>query len=392
MYFKFKATDIFTNEIITYPEFECIYKLDSLSNFRFVVNNASFTGTLKNIVDDGIVVIDKNVDRESNLIYPFIDKVNTEDWMGTVSFDDMQDATFGSSLLGTYLVNKTVAKDYIENSNHSVINSLKNKWLFNRKNSEDFDFDSLAYPMSYHILPRELFGSGLKKGSVYAGITVASSTGSEGYTLAQDINFDGILKIVEDSTTSKSLIGQRVGYVFYDEGILLFHSAAVQVQDNELVRLTHGSWENFEWGSGSNNIFNWQFFGDNSMCHNNVYQQGYPFLKFKSIQKINNITMMCTAPAGKLNNSVNPSFLEVGQQYFLTQSSKTTFTENINLNIANIKSSSYNISELFEKQTYISDVYIYDEEKKLIGIAKLANPIRKRENDSFTFKLSYDLG
>ena len=45
----------------------------------------------------------------------------------------------------------------------------------------------------------------------------------------------------------------------------------------------------------------------------------------------------------------------------------------------------------FKKTTYISKIAIYDDQKNIIGIAKLANPVRKRELDSYTFKLKMDL-
>ena len=43
------------------------------------------------------------------------------------------------------------------------------------------------------------------------------------------------------------------------------------------------------------------------------------------------------------------------------------------------------------KETYISKVAIYDEKKNLIGIAKLANPVRKTPDRSYLFKLKLDL-
>ena len=44
----------------------------------------------------------------------------------------------------------------------------------------------------------------------------------------------------------------------------------------------------------------------------------------------------------------------------------------------------------FEKQVYISKIGLYDKDRNLIGIAKLATPVRKREIDSYTFKLKLD--
>ena len=45
----------------------------------------------------------------------------------------------------------------------------------------------------------------------------------------------------------------------------------------------------------------------------------------------------------------------------------------------------------FKKQTYISKVGIYDDQRRLIGIAKLANPVRKTEDREYTFKLKLDI-
>ena len=43
------------------------------------------------------------------------------------------------------------------------------------------------------------------------------------------------------------------------------------------------------------------------------------------------------------------------------------------------------------RQTFISKIGIYDENKNLIAIAKLATPLRKEEKDEFVFKLKLDL-
>ena len=44
----------------------------------------------------------------------------------------------------------------------------------------------------------------------------------------------------------------------------------------------------------------------------------------------------------------------------------------------------------FQKQTFISKIGIFDEEKNLIAVAKIANPVLKRAEDSYTFKLKLD--
>jgi hypothetical protein len=60
--------------------------------------------------------------------------------------------------------------------------------------------------------------------------------------------------------------------------------------------------------------------------------------------------------------------------------------------IKNIVSSSYaNHTASFKKQTYISKIGVYDENKNLIAIAKLATPVKKTEERDLTFKLKLDI-
>ena len=55
-------------------------------------------------------------------------------------------------------------------------------------------------------------------------------------------------------------------------------------------------------------------------------------------------------------------------------------------------SSSYSDhEENFRRQVYISKVGVYDEQKNLIGIATLADPVLKDENEDYVFKLKLDI-
>ena len=49
------------------------------------------------------------------------------------------------------------------------------------------------------------------------------------------------------------------------------------------------------------------------------------------------------------------------------------------------------MNEKFRRQVYISKIGVYDEQKNLIGIATLANPVLKDENEDFVFKLKMDM-
>ena len=104
--------------------------------------------------------------------------------------------------------------------------------------------------------------------------------------------------------------------------------------------------------------------------------------------------MMAHANRGELNNSLNPTFISssASGSVRLTSNNSASFIEDDEIPIKNtVKSPFTNTTASFEKQTFISKVGIYDENRNLIAIAKLAQPVRKREEDSYTFKLKLDL-
>ena len=92
----------------------------------------------------------------------------------------------------------------------------------------------------------------------------------------------------------------------------------------------------------------------------------------------------------QINFSNNPTFCKTATttQY----SASHIYYEDAQREIKNIHSSSHaNYSASFKPVTYISKVGIYDENKNLIAIASLANPVRKLEERSYTFKLKLDI-
>ena len=108
--------------------------------------------------------------------------------------------------------------------------------------------------------------------------------------------------------------------------------------------------------------------------------------------------MHARAPKGRLNYSNNPTFLSYNQPSgtFTTASSTTTssvsFIQSPNIEIASINSSSYSShSSSFKSTTYLSKIGIYDEDHNLIAVAKMATPVRKREEDDLTFRLKLDI-
>jgi ABC-type sugar transport system ATPase subunit len=115
-------------------------------------------------------------------------------------------------------------------------------------------------------------------------------------------------------------------------------------------------------------------------------------LEFQGVDEINTLTMFAYADKNEANTSNNKTFLSHSQTISQTQFNKTSFVESPNLLIKNTVKSPYeNTSGSFEKQTFISSIGLYDEQKNLIGIAKLATPVKKTNERSFMFKLKLDI-
>lgn len=403
MYFKFRDNDIYRQTIIAYPSFKFTYITDP-DSFKIYLNNSQ-SGSGKSLALDSQNKTEINVNRTgSELIYPFIDKTSGKYWTSNVTEADYQATNYGDEIRGTYMENPTLYLDFVFTNTNTIYTSLVNIWELQKPLSREFEYENFPSGCAIHIFPREYYGSGLRKGSIRA--TVASVfdgvvTDTLNTFIAQDIYKDGVLRVVQDgfatSSAPNSSIGNVVGYVLYDYGIVLFKSASmVYYTPNEATTASiKPTVANFGWSSGSygtaedRGYYNWRWFGDPVFC-NEGSNLTIASIEFQGTNKIQNLTLMCHGPKGKLNNSTNPTFLEYGQEVHLTQSSDSTMVENTKLRIKNTVSSSYNVEENFDKRTILSTIFIMDESKNILGIAKIANPIIKKESSDNTFKISTD--
>ena len=114
--------------------------------------------------------------------------------------------------------------------------------------------------------------------------------------------------------------------------------------------------------------------------------------EFEGVNYIQTVTMMAHAERGELNHSNNPTYVKYEPQNKLPSTGSTFFVEDSDKEIKNILKTDYKeVDPKFEKITYISQIGIYDDNKNLIAIAKLANPVRKRQNDNYIFKMKIDI-
>ena len=409
MYFKFKENDIFHQTVVTCPTYKFLYINSSdFGGYKLVINN-SHSQSAASLSLTSYNLNEINVDRTgSQVIYPFIDKTSNGYRISGYDQTTFDGLLYGTTITGTYLTFPNVYVDFITSTYHEVYKASLNIFNSYKKLNSDFDFANFPSGSSVHIFPREMCGSTIKKGSVIATINkISDNVGSDLHEdntynkiVAQDIYKDGILRVVQDpftgSNAGTSLVGQKVGYVLYDHGMILFKSASClfynPLTDQSYILQQEASWHSGTYGTAEGRqYFNWRYFGDPEACSFEDIGKLLFNLEFQGTNNIENITMMCSLPKTQLNNSTNPTFINYSQNIYQTHSTDTVFVENTNLVIKNIVSSSYNVQEDFEKDTIISTVYILDEDKKVLGIAKLANPIIKKENTDRTIKIGFDI-
>ena len=102
------------------------------------------------------------------------------------------------------------------------------------------------------------------------------------------------------------------------------------------------------------------------------------------------LTMLAKAPYNNLNYSNNPTYVSSSEPNSVISGSYR-FTEQPR----KVKNTAdYQFADIIppmNQSIYISKINVYDDDKNLVGIAKLAKPIRKTKDRQYTFKLKLDI-
>ena len=104
--------------------------------------------------------------------------------------------------------------------------------------------------------------------------------------------------------------------------------------------------------------------------------------------------MFTNLDAGLYNNSQNPTWVSSSALNWRSdiRYNSGSYVEPTESPIKNTIQSQYcDYEDKFEKQVFVDQVGIFDEERNLLAVAKLANPVLKKESDSFTVKLKLDM-
>ena len=413
-FFVFDEDDLFVNTIQAYPE----YSFYIQNNIIYIDNtnlnvNGKISKNIHGVPQNYISLYQYNIDRNGTtvpFIRPFVYKnsdyhafstSNTSSYFANPWLTDEGEST---QIFGSYNMSSSITRRYYaavpSGSSHGVdsfLKALKNSFKHYRILSPHYSYtiDNASVGWSSGdpiinlenkntnliMIPSVFYGSSIKKGSVnlrfyYRGELI-------GHLVDRNKNGELIQVAPEGSTGS----GSVAGVALYNEGVLV---------------LT-GSWDLDSTSGGfggSGNRPNWTYFaqGANDGLNaaagdfgSNQFNSPYSYqIDYSGSNQVQTLTMLAHAKYGELNHSNNPTFLSSSNvDYIISGSYKYAETPKTIKNV--VKSQFTDEEPDFEKTVYITKVGIYDEHRNLIGIAKLANPVRKTVGHQYTFKLKLDI-
>jgi len=432
---KFGKYDLIYNQVKTFPESDFVI-YGSRVYYNSFKNEGARGGQFGNLlaVQQGFVsLFELNVDRAINTggtdappagtsIYPFITKDGARISFKTVSTSDFDSAAqfaYGDVVKSQYPLSSSIKRTRIaggvsaiqESStderfhgtynrmvrNKKFVVALKNSFNEYVKHSHHYSFDDTTNPrssmshdmgnngwnkanqeMSLVEIPSIFYGSSIKKGSVILQIFMTGALAAE----ARDINKNGELIQVSGTYNAAKHNNKVVGTVLYNEGFIALTGSWDVSQQTETFHGDDGQeprWVDFAEGAN-----------EDSGPARDILENAMFRMSFKGVNYVPTVTMMAHMPKGELNNSTNPTVYKKSQTKVPVTSS-SRYQEFDDLLFEKLSHSPYpDPTGSYNKQTYVSKIGIYDDQRRLIAVAKLANPVRKTENRDYTFKLKMD--
>jgi len=415
--YKFGPNDIFNNRIEAHSRHH-FYVIDGTLYYdkAFPSENtrtAPVTDTVLNVPDGHISLYELNVNRDisslGEYIYPFITKQGALTSFSTVSTQDFQSYTYGTTITGSYPLSSSISAEYITASSDTVrsrrLKALKTTFDNYSHISPHYAYSSSlgnkeAQDINLVSVPSIFYGSSIEKGTVDLRFYISGSLVGQ----LQDTRKNGELKQILPIDAN---VGKVAGVVLYNEGVVALTGswdidAATSTHDHTSPALVAPKWR--DWGVAHLNTELHPAIPLTSV--RDVAIPAVPAgaatysvpadtawsINFQGTSFIPTITMLAHAPKGELNHSNNPTYVDKTSVASATTDTGGSYIENPKQTIKNVVKSPYaDPTGSFSKETYISKIGIYDEENNLIAIAKLATPVRKTEDREFTFKIKMDI-
>jgi hypothetical protein len=274
-------------------------------------------------------------------IYP-LDQVDTQSIDGVIQIPGEYPQTGSINIFACVNLeqpNLFAVTDTLWWDNHySVITRLSDWHSTHGKHTYPMEEDYPFFFTGFHI-PEMFYGRTIATGSVMLTVNAfigSPFSGTAGPVYWKDDAYGRLWEVPTSSTVWQS--GTHVvGNVFYNEGLIVFTNPDTLWHARLLS------------GEGTEPHFTLQFNG------------AYP---------IKSMIALCRLNPAEVNASNNPTY------YTTDETGKRWAT---------------NAQAFPEAVTYVTAIGLYNEERQLVGVAKIAQPIRKREQDDLDIKLRLDL-
>jgi len=379
LYYKFEEDDVFVNTLRSYPLYE-FYIYNSLIYFDNSPRLQGTNTTAHSIDANYISLYEYNIDRTSDYIYPFIIKGDDRHCFKKIKKEDFATQySIGDQISSSYRMSASITRyHFAENSARPRIRAIRNVTKYYTYTSPHYQYsssfgDKSTQEINLVSIPSILYGSGIKKGSVCLKYYITGTLVGE----LSDHRRNG--ELVQVGPVGSTGSGSVAGVVLYNEGLVLL-TGSWQLNSESIAYDTTdvSKWVYFGYGANDGNV------------PNATSPSASFYMSYSGSSDTQTITMLAKAPYNALNYSNNPTYVsssEVnsvlsGSHKFREQPRKMKNTADYSFT---------DIEPPMDQSVYISKINIYDDDRNLIGVAKLAKPIRKTKDRQYTFKLKLDI-
>ena len=381
--FKFHPDDIFINTLEAYPEFSFYIH----SGTVFIDSMPHREGTNADVGNGFVSLYELNNDKPTTQrIQPTMIKDASRETIRSISQQDfaLKYNYDGEIITGSYDLSASIARDYfgLNSSARTRLNALRNSLDHYKFISPHYAFNSKhgnksTQEASVISISSIFYGERIKKGSVLLEYFVSGSLIGR----LQDIGYNG--ELIQTAPVGSTGSGSCAGVVLYKEGAVVL-TGSWTLGDNSI-----------DYVASTDTANKWTQFGDG--LHKDVTQNlsalsASYFISYQGVTHTNTMMMMAHAKYAELNHSNNPTYKDYSHPNFgIAITSSNSYVE-LKVPPKNVVDTELtDVIPDFQKETYISKVAIYDDDKNLIGIAKVATPVRKTEDRQYIFKLKLDI-
>jgi hypothetical protein len=406
---KFGPNDIILNTLRTYPAVEYLIYDGNVYYNNSPYHSGAFSTDILSVTGGAVSLYEYNIDRETTYnpyIYPYITKDSARSSFRTAGRTTYyNEFAYGDTITGSYPLGGRISREYMAHPGARLTGSdiyngttfedapvnrhfyaLKNRLNHYGYLSEHYKVsssygDKNVQAISLISLPAIMYGSKIRPGTVSLKWYVSGSLKGE----LRDSRENG--ELIETYRTGSVVNeGEVAGVVLYSEGFMVLTGSWAIC----------GSPMQLEAGAAMDDP-RWIHFGAGAYDGVTTSTAGISFasaafgINFQGQTETQTYTMFAKAPRGKANYSNNPTYLQFGQTK-VNFTSSMVYEENPSLKIKNfVSSSNLSYNAPFKRQTVISRVALYDDNKNLIGVATLANPVLKDQDQDYTFKIKLDI-